>query len=344
MRYNTIVTDAPPSAQAPDGEYARLAYNENPEGAVAAVRSRVDVAAQEMNRYPFEAEARVMAAVAGHFGCSESDLMLVRGIDECFDRTCAEFPSMRCVTAWPGFDGYRGRIAVSGLQHFEIGLDEQLMLREEDLAQVTRNDFVVLADPSNPTGLTVCREQLARLQERAGMLLIDETYVDYSPRRERRPDYGERGLIFRSFSKSYGLAGVRLGAVFGPAALIASMKRKQWFCNLGILDLCALEATLDNDHVRQAHVRTTLIERYKVERGLREVGFHVTPSKANFVLVAVHDAETAVHFLRERGVHVKNAGQFGLSGHLRITIGNAWENGRLLAAMTAYSRLEKVIS
>ncbi|GAA5239949.1 hypothetical protein BMMON2_27710 [Burkholderia mallei] len=88
------------------------------------------------------------------------------------------------------------------------------------------------------------------MRQRAGKLLIDETYVDYSSFRARGLAYGENELVFRSFSKSYGLAGLRLGALFGPSELIAAMKRKQWFCNVGTLDLHALEAALDNDRAR----------------------------------------------------------------------------------------------
>lgn len=322
---------------------ARLAFNENPEAMRAEVRQRITAATEHANRYPFDAEPRVMAAVAAHFGCPEQEVMLVRGIDECFDRIAGEFPAMRYVTAWPGFNGYRGRIDVLGLDRFEIGLDERLMLREDDLARVDANDVVVLADPANPTGLSVGEATLARLQERCGLLVVDETYVDYSMRRGEPLRHGEGRLVFRSFSKSYGLAGIRLGAVFGPAALIAAMKRKQWFCNVGILELCALEAALEHDHARQAHVRSVLSERTRVEQALREAGLRVTPSEANFLLVASEEPLAAIAHLDTRGVQVKNAGELGLHGHLRITIGSAWENDRMLAAMIEHSQVKRVI-
>lgn len=319
---------------------ARLAFNENPEAMRAEVRQRIAAATEHANRYPFDAESRVMAAVAAHFGCPEQEMMLVRGIDECFDRIAGEFPAMRYVTVWPGFNGYRGRIDVLGLDRFEIGLDERLMLREDDLARVDANDVVVLADPANPTGLPVGDATLARLQERCGLLVVDETYVDYSMRCGEPLRYGEGRLIFRSFSKSYGLAGIRLGAVFGPAALIGAMKRKQWFCNVGILELCALEAALEHDHSRQAHVRSILSERNRVEQALRGAGLRVTPSEANFLLVASEEPLTTIAHLAARGVQVKNAGELGLQGYLRITIGSTWENDRMLAAMIEYSHVK----
>ncbi|WP_211472190.1 pyridoxal phosphate-dependent aminotransferase [Collimonas humicola] len=325
------------------GKLIGLAYNENPEAVASGVKQGIGSALESVNRYPFATEIRVMQKLAGHFGHPQENLMLVRGIDECFDRISAEFSSMRFVTAWPGFDGYRGRIKVNRLTHFEIGLDADLALRQEDLEQVTKNDFVVLANPSNPTGLALRAEQLDLLQQRAGKLLIDETYVDYSSFRDRGLEYGSDRLIFRSFSKSYGLAGLRLGVVFGEAAIIAAMKQRQWFCNVGVLDLHALEAAIENDHVREAHIRTTLHERRRVELALRDLGYRVAPSEANFVLLGHEQVEAAAHFLALRGILVKDASQFGLGKHIRISIGSAADNSRLIAVLAEYSNIHKVI-
>lgn len=320
-----------------------LAYNENPEAVASGVRQGIGAAVERVNRYPFSTEIRVMQKLAEHFGYAQDNLMLVRGIDECFDRVSAEFPAMRYVTAWPGFDGYRGRIKVNRLAHFEIGLDAGLALKQEDLEQVGKNDFVVLANPSNPTGLALTAAQLGLLQQRAGKLLIDETYIDYASFRGRSLEYGDDRLIFRSFSKSYGLAGLRLGVVFGPQAVIAAMKQKQWFCNVGVLDLHALEAAIENDHVREAHVRATLHERNRLEQALRGIGYQVVPSEANFILLRHDRVEAASQFLAQRGIQVKDASQFGLGQHIRISIGSAADNSRLLAVLAEYSNTHEVI-
>ncbi|KOS73995.1 aminotransferase class I and II family protein [Burkholderia mallei] len=166
------------------------------------------------------------------------------------------------------------------------------------------------------------------MRQRAGKLLIDETYVDYSSFRARGLAYGENELVFRSFSKSYGLAGLRLGALFGPSELIAAMKRKQWFCNVGTLDLHALEAALDNDRAREAHIAKTLAQRRRVADALRGLGYRVASSEANFVLVENAAGERTLRFLRERGIQVKDAGQFGLHHHIRISIGREEDNDR----------------
>jgi len=313
-----------------------LAFNENPESVANAVKLGISVAAELINRYPFATEARLMEKLALHFGCPQENLMLVRGIDECFDRVAGEFGSMRFVTAWPGFDGYRSRVRANRLAHFEIGLTGDLALRQEDLEQVNKNDFVVLANPSNPTGLALTADQIGLLQQRAGKLLIDETYIDYSSFRGQGLVYGDDKLVFRSFSKSYGLAGLRLGAVFGPKDIIAAMKRNQWFCNVGVLDLYALEAAIENDEAREAHIRTTLHERQRVAQALRELGFAVPPSETNFLLIKHEQAGDLMHFLARKGIQVKDASQFNLNNHIRISIGSAAENSRLLFALAEY--------
>ncbi len=142
--------------------------------------------------------------------------------------------------------------------------------------------------------------------------------------------------MFRSFSKSYGLAGLRLGVLFGPAEAIASMKRRQWFSNVGTLELNALAAVLDHDQARDAHVASILAERARVSEALRALGYRVVPSEANFVLVANPAGARTLAWLAGQGVQVKDAAQFGLAGHLRISIGLAHENDRLLAALGSF--------
>ena len=87
--------------------HVQLAFNENPAQVSEKIKAGIDLGANTINRYPFAIEERVMQKLARHFRCPQDNLMLVRGIDECFDRVSAEFPQMRYVTALPGFDGLR---------------------------------------------------------------------------------------------------------------------------------------------------------------------------------------------------------------------------------------------
>lgn len=314
-----------------------LAFNENPDPVAQPILAGVQAGAELVNRYPFESEVRVLDKLARHFDCSQANVALVRGIDEAFDRLSHEFPAMRYATAWPGFDGYVGRIRVHGYRHLEIGLTEEFALRPADLGALTKDDFVFLADPSNPTGRPLSAEEHAAIRARAGKVCIDETYVDYAGKDAGCPAFGGDLFVFRSFSKSFGLAGARLGAVFGDADVIARIKRKQWYCNVGVLELHALEAALDNDAVRRRHVEKVVFERERLREGLARLGLRVYPSAGNFVLVQNRPEQPIEAYLRERRIRVGNTERFGLADHVRISVGLPGDNDRLLAAMADYA-------
>ena len=313
-----------------------LAFNENPEPVAEAVKSGIRSGVDAINRYPFATEERVMQKLAHHFKCPEDNLMLVRGIDECFDRISAEFPHMRYAIVQPGFDGYAGRINVHRLARYDVRLNPDFSLNLHDLAQISGNDFVFLANPSNPTGKALTPFETRLITRQAGKVLIDETYVDYSEASQQPLAFGGNKLVFRSFSKSYGLAGLRLGVVFAEANLITAMKAKQWFCNVGVLDLCALEAALEHDQARQNHVANIRSERSRVTQALREMGYAAAPSEANFVLVP-DPANKALRFLASRGVQVKDTRQFGLADHMRISIGLPEHNDLLLTLLAEFA-------
>ncbi len=320
-----------------DPKQLMLALNENPEPVARPILAGIEAGAQLVNRYTFESEARVLARLARYFDCSQTNMALVRGIDEAFDRLSHEFSSMRYASAWPGFDGYIGRIRVHDYRHFEIRLGHDFALEPADLAELSKDDFVFLADPSNPTGRPLSAREHEIIRARAGKVCLDETYFDYAGKDER-PDFGGDRFVFRSFSKSFGLAGARLGMLFGDADVIASIKAKQWYCNVGVLELHALEAALDNDDLRKRHVAQTIAERERIREALERLGLRVHPSAGNFILVQNKHKQSIDSALRDQRIHVQNTERFGLADHVRISVGLPAENDRLLAAMTAYAR------
>lgn len=322
-----------------DPNELRLASNENPEPVARAIQAAIQAGAELVNRYTFESEARVLARLARYYDCPQANMALVRGIDEAIDRLIDEFPTMRYASAWPGFDAYIGRVQLRGLRHLELGLRDDLALDPADLAKLSKDDFVFLADPANPTGRRLSAEEYDLVRARAGKVCIDETYVDYAGKDEG-PSFGGDLLVFRSFSKSFGLAGARLGVVFGEEGLIGRVKRRQWYCNVGVLDLHALEAALDNDELRKQHVDKTVAERERMREALERLDLHVYPSAGNFILVQNRHGQPIDRFLRERHIAVQRTERFGLAAHVRISVGLPSENDRLLTAMAAYARSE----
>lgn len=314
-----------------------LAANENPEPVAQEIIEGAQAGAELVNRYPFESEARVLKKLAMYFQCPEENMVLVRGIDEAFDRLSQEFPTMRYATAWPGFDGYVNRIRVHGYRHLQIRLADDFALHPADLEKLSASDFVVLADPSNPTGRPLSTEEHRCIRERAGKVFIDETYADYAGGDGGCPVFGGKVFAFRSFSKSFGLAGARLGLVFGDEDVIARMKSKQWYCNVGVLDLCALEAAIENDFLRKRHIEKTVSERERMNRMVESLRFCVYPSAGNFILMRDDKDNSIETFLRDRRIAVRNTARFGLLDHIRISVGLPAENDRLMEALTEYA-------
>lgn len=314
-----------------------LAANENPEPVGQEIIDGIRIAASVVNRYPYAPEARVLAKLAIYFQCPEKNMVLVRGIDEAFDRLSHEFPTMRYATVSPGFNAYISRIRIHGYRHFQIRLSRGFALDPSDLEQLTPTDFVFLANPSNPTGRPLSDEEYRLLRERAGVICFDETYADYANRDDGCPAFGGKEFVFRSFSKSFGLAGARLGVVFGDETVIARIKSKQWYCNVGVLDLCALEAAIENDVLRRRHIEKTVAERERIERHLRDLRFFVYPSAANFLLVRDDGKNSIERFLSDRGIAVRNTAIFGLLDHVRISVGLPADNDRLMEALTEYA-------
>ncbi len=321
-----------------------LDCNENPEPISAQVLSAVAEGAKLINRYTFETEERVLKKVAQHFDIPSENIMLVRGIDECVDHICREFPNMRYATVWPGFDWYSNRIRINHREEFHIRLNPDLSINIQDLSQLASSDVVLLANPSNPAGKLLSPEEYGVIEERAGKILIDETYIDYSFLGAQKPQFDQKKMIFRSFSKSFGLAGARLGIVFACEAILTSMKKKQWYCNVGTMELCALAAVLDNGSMRAKHVEKTIRERERVKLCLTSLGIHVHDSETNFLLINDTSTPGICEFLKQHGVMTRRTDSFGLHGYTRITIGLEEENTIMLNKLRQYQHFIQKIS
>lgn len=324
-------------AQTDCSDGVMLAENENPEPVARQILEGIRAGARFVNRYTYESEARVLKKLAMYFQCPEENMVLVRGIDEAFDRLSHEFPAMRYAAAWPGFHGYINRIKVHGYRYLQIRLTDGFALEPADLEKLSTSDFVFLADPSNPTGRPLSGAEHMLIRKRAGKVFIDETYADYAGRDDGCPKFGGNEFVFRSFSKSFGLAGARLGMVFGDEAVLARVRSKQWYCNVGVLDLCALEAAIENDFLRKRHIERTLCERERMNKMMQSLGFCIYPSAANFILMRDDKKNSIETFLLNRSIVVRNTTRFGLSNHIRISVGLPAENDRLLGALAEYA-------
>ena len=321
----------------------KLASNENPLGpspkALEAARARIG----EVHLYPDGAAYRLREAIAAHHGIDMGEVIQGNGSNELLDLIVRTFarPEHHIVFAEPAFVVYR-IAALSGGIPFTAVPTRDLTHDLEAMAAAVRPNTRVLfvANPNNPTGTHVGRSAVERLLREVPpevVIVMDEAYIEYAD----APDFPdslqlrglrERLLVTRTFSKIYGLAGLRVGYAVGPARLVDYMNRVRAPFNVsGVAQAAAIAALSDTEHLENSRSHN-LRERERLTRELTRLGLRVAPSHANFVLADVgRPARPVYDALLRRGVIVRPFGNLPTS--LRITVGTSSENSRFLESL-----------
>jgi histidinol-phosphate aminotransferase len=326
----------------------KLASNESPLGPSPQVQRALAGALGTLNRYPDGACYELRRAVADSLGLAPEQLIFGAGIDELLEFAVKAFvgPGDEVLFPWPSFAMYPIVTRFCAGTPVAVPLDASYQIDVERLlAAVTpRTRLLFLANPNNPTGRSLGEAQVRALAERlpgSVILACDEAYREYV----RRPDFPDTlrllrerpaTLLLRTFSKAYGLAGLRVGFGAGDPELIGLLERTRHPFNVNSLaQLAAQTALADHEHLgRVVQLAHRGLE--QLEKGLRELGYECVPSDANFLLVEFGPGalELEQRLLR-RGIITRSLRAFGLERHLRITAGLPEENERLLEALRA---------
>jgi len=321
----------------------KLASNENPLGPSPRAVEALWNAAEGMHRYPDGASFRLRQALAVRLGVEPRQLVFGAGCDEILEllAKCFLGPSDEIVFAWPSFAMYPVVTQGMGATAVRVPLDGALVhdLRAMRGAVTSRTRLVIVCNPNNPTGTSVGAEDfdrfVASLPEDV-VLAIDEAYVEFAKRSDfpdalgwvrRRPGT----CTLRTFSKLYGLAGLRVGYAVADPELAGYLERARHPFNVSLAaEAAALAALDDHEHVEKT-LRTNAEGMAFLGRELARLGLETWPSDANFLLAEAPPG-TYERLLRE-GVIVRPMEGFGLPNHVRITIGLAEENERLVKAL-----------
>jgi histidinol-phosphate aminotransferase len=324
----------------------KLASNEGPFGPFPAALEALERASLEYNRYPDGGAYRLRHALADLHGVRFEEVTVCAGADAVIGYTalaCLD-PGDEAVTGWPSFPSYvLDPLKVAGvpvrvpLRDDRFDLDAML----DTITERTRLAFI--AAPNNPTGTTSTRAELDAWFERVPphvLTVLDQAYLEYID----DPDYadgieeyfkaGRRVLVLRTFSKIYGLAGLRVGYGIGPPELITAIgKVRRAFDVTSAGQEAALASIGDDSEI--ARRRETNREAMGLLRAtLREHGFDpVSRAVANFLFVRVGDADALNRELLQRGVIVRPMGSFGAPDALRITVGTPDEIAFLADAL-----------
>ncbi len=324
----------------------KLASNEGPYGPFPAARDAMATAGTELNRYPDGGCYRLRSALAERHGVRFEEVTVCAGADAVIGFTCQATldPGDEVVTGWPSFVSYVLDPLKLGAVPVRVPLRDQRFDLDALLAAITpRTKLVFVATPNNPTGTMTGRAELdayfARVPEHV-LTVVDQAYLEYID----DPDYpdaireyaksGHRVLALRTFSKIYGLAGLRVGYGVGPADVITAIGKVRRAFDVGTPAQEAALASLD-DHAELARRRSLNRDAMSsLVDTLHAQGFDPAgPAVANFVFVEVGDAASLADRLLREGVIVRPMGPFGAPGALRITAGTPDEIAFLAEAL-----------
>jgi len=326
----------------------KLASNEGPYGPFPAALEALERAAAELNRYPDGGAYRLRQALAARHGVRFEQVSVCAGADAVIGFVALALldPGDEVVTGWPSFPSYVLDPLKLGAIPVRVALRDERLDLEAVLDAVTeRTKIVFVAAPNNPTGTTSTRAELDEYFAHVPphvLTVVDQAYFEYID----EPDYpdaveeyvkaGHRVLVLRTFSKIYGLAGLRVGYGVGPEDVVTAIgKVRRAFdvtsagqeaalASLG--DLAELER---RRHANREAMR--LLRRALEDAGLTFAG----PAVANFLFVRVGDAESFAEALLRQGVIVRPLGPFGADDAVRITAGTPDEIAFLAGALAA---------
>ncbi len=328
----------------------KLDAMENPYGLPPALQAELGarLGALALNRYPGDRGNDLKSALAALAGLPEGfALMLGNGSDELISllAMACDLPGAAILAPVPGFVMYGMSAQLQGLEFIGVPLTADFALDEAAmLAAIARHKpaIVYLAYPNNPTANLWDDAVIEKIVEaqgaQGGLVVMDEAYQPFASRSyiDRITRHGHV-LLMRTLSK-FGLAGVRLGYLMGPAALIAEVDKVRPPYNISVLNCeCALFA-LQHADVFEAQAEAIRADRATLLAGLAKLpGLKVWPSDANMILVRAPDATKTFEGLKARGVLVKNVSKMHelLANCLRLTVGTADDNAQMLAAIEA---------
>jgi histidinol-phosphate aminotransferase len=316
----------------------RLDFNENVDGCSPRVLQILhSITAETLNKYPEREPGE--RAVAAHLGLSSEQVLLTNGVDEAIHLLAETYlePGDETLIAVPTFSMYEIYALATGSVVRTVQSGEALDFPAGDLlrAITPKTRLICIASPNNPTGAVATRDQLLAIVHAApqAAVLIDEAYIHFGG--ESLLDQIGRAdnlFICRTFSKAFGLAGFRLGALLGTVAQLGMVQRVASPYSVNGIALTCLGAALDDRDYIAGYVAQVLEGRCRLEQFYRERGIAFWPSQANFVLAYFGDYRQAlVAQMRQRGILVRDRNSDpGCAGCVRITLGNRAQTERLL--------------
>ncbi len=303
----------------------KLASNEGAFGPLPAAVAAFEASARELNRYPDGGGTRLREALADRHGLDPAQVVLGNGADELI-RLCAVAtldPGDVAAFFWPSFPSYVSAAACSGAETRRVPVG--------DLDALLGARLIYIANPNNPTGTLIERDELRRfVEETQGLCVLDEAYAEYADPEPEGPQLlregAQRLCVLRTFSKVHGLAALRIGYALASREVADALDRVRSIFNV---NQPAQEAAFASLHERDAlalRVEHARRGRAFLHDALADAGLDPKPSQTNFVYADAGDGEDLARRLLHEGVIVRALTGFGAPQAIRVTSGTDEEN------------------
>ncbi len=330
----------------------KMASNENPFGPSPLAIKAMEAAAREVNFYPDNGVCELTARLAEIHEVEPAQILVTAGSSALLDIMARTLlgPGLNAITSKLSFIVYPIVTRATGAQFIEVPTLNDGYDLDRILAAVDENTrLIYLSNPNNPTGTVLDANAIDRFLDRLPshvITVLDEAYCDYASYFAAKSDFDyshaldyvrhdRRVVVLRTFSKSHGLAGVRVGYGMGPAELMGYFARlKPAFMVSSLGEAAALAALADTDHIQRA-LETNAAEAKLLTQAISEMGIRVTPTWTNFLFCRVgEDAGGLCRALQDDGIIVRHmSGSWGAPDAFRVTIGTHEQNQHFLGAL-----------
>ena len=332
-----------PAPEGPDGLSAKLSSNENPYDPLpSVVDALVATLPLSVSRYPSIAAPELVGALARRLDVAEECIVLGSGSVEVAAQLIHALagPGDDVMYAWRSFEAYPILVRVAGAVPLEVPLDAEARHDLDAMADAIteRTKLVFVCNPNNQTGTVVSRDELERFMARVPdhvLVVIDEAYVhfDVDPASPTGLDFfreHENVAVLHTFSKAYGLAGLRVGYAIAHPVVAEELRKTALPFGVTTLAQAAAVKSLEVERELQERVDLMIAERARLEGALVAAGMPFVPSQANFVWLLTGGASDAVNeLLRARGVSARCFSGEGI----RVSIGTPRENDAVIDAV-----------
>ncbi len=322
----------------------KLASNENPLGSPPGCVQAVRNSAENMALYPENSGHDLVEAICGQFGFAPDQITLGAGSNEIFYLLCDVFADKgtQVVVGEYAFISYRIAALLAGAELVAApmpGLRHDLDAMLECITEKTR--LVFLPNPNNPTGTALDVDEVEAFVRQLPEWVVfcyDEAYAEYENSRldvQRLIKEGFRIIGTRTFSKIYGLAGLRIGYGYSSPELARLLNSVRPPFNTGTLSQAAAIAALDDEEWVLRCREINAAGREQLIQGLQQMGLDPIGEQGNFVLFSLENAARTYHALQQMDVIVRPLAGYGLEDYLRVTIGTEQQNERFLKSLAA---------